>query len=134
IRLEMTESELMEQAQSAVEKLEALKKLNIQLYIDDFGTGYSSLSYLHQFPIDALKIDRSFIQSLKPGDEESGIVKTIVLLARDLGLSVIVEGIETAEQLEIIRKLKCQYAQGFFFSKPLPPAEIETLLERNPQW
>lgn len=134
LRLEITESEVMQHAESVVQKLEALKKLNTPLYVDDFGTGYSSLSYLHQFPIDALKIDRSFVKDLKAGDEKSGIVKTIVLLAKDLGLNVIVEGIENAEQLQVIRNLKCEYAQGFLFSKPLPPDEAEQLLQKNPVW
>jgi EAL domain-containing protein (putative c-di-GMP-specific phosphodiesterase class I) len=97
----------------------------VHLSIDDFGTGYSSLSYLHRFPVNTLKIDRSFIGRMATGDENSEIVRTICTLANNLGMEVVAEGIETREQLELLRSLKCEYGQGYLFSKPLD-AENDT--------
>lgn len=133
LRLEITESVLMENADSATSIVSQLRVMNINLHIDDFGTGYSSLSYLHRFPIDTLKIDRSFISRMTLG-EEIEIVRTITSLAHHLGKSVIAEGVETKEQLDKLRDLGVEQAQGFYFSKPLDPAEAEALLYRNPVW
>ncbi|MEP0801270.1 EAL domain-containing protein [Funiculus sociatus GB2-A5] len=134
LRLEITESAVMENAESAISTLLQLKKLGVQLYIDDFGTGYSSLSYLHRFPIDTLKIDRSFVSRMSGDSENLEIVSTIVTLAHNLGLDVIAEGVETSEQLAQLRALKCEYGQGYFFSRPLDVKAIEVLMARECQW
>lgn len=116
LKLEITESVVMENADTATVMLKQLKSLGIQLSIDDFGTGYSSLSYLHQFPIDTLKIDRSFINGIDVDGENLEIVRTIVTLAWNLGMDVIAEGVETNKQLSQVKALQCEYAQGYFFS------------------
>jgi diguanylate cyclase (GGDEF)-like protein len=117
LRLEITESVVMENAELATNTLLQLRKLGVHLSIDDFGTGYSSLSYLHRFPVNTLKIDRSFIGRMAKGDENSEIVRTICTLANNLGMEVVAEGVETREQLELLRSLNCEYGQGYFFSK-----------------
>jgi EAL domain-containing protein (putative c-di-GMP-specific phosphodiesterase class I) len=134
LRLEMTESTIMEQAEDAVEKLQALRRLGVKLYIDDFGTGYSSLSYLHRLPVDALKIDRSFISEMDTGDDRSEIVGTIVTLARTLRMDVAAEGIETAEQVTRLRALACHFGQGFFFSKPVGRMAASSLIQAGASW
>jgi EAL domain-containing protein (putative c-di-GMP-specific phosphodiesterase class I) len=126
--LEITETVIMEQSDRATAMLKQLRALNIPLHLDDFGTGYSSLSYLHRFPIDLLKIDRSFISQIGDGGQNSEIVKAIVSLAHNLKIEVIAEGVETAEQLALLRTLQCDYGQGYYFSKPLEVHEVETLL------
>lgn len=130
LRLEITESVVMENAELATNTLLQLRDLGVHLSIDDFGTGYSSLSYLHRFPVNILKIDRSFIGRMARGDENSEIVKTICTLANNLGMEVVAEGVETREQLELLRSLKCEYGQGYFFSKPIT-AEAATALVRE---
>jgi diguanylate cyclase (GGDEF)-like protein len=132
LKLEITESAVMENAESAISVLKELKELGIQLSIDDFGTGYSSLSYLHRFPIDTLKIDRSFVNSMTEGAENGEFVQTIMTLAHTLGLAVIAEGIETINQLHQLRVLDCEYGQGYLFSRPVPKEDIDKLLEFNP--
>jgi EAL domain-containing protein (putative c-di-GMP-specific phosphodiesterase class I) len=103
--------------------------------LDDFGTGYSSLSYLHRFPINTLKVDRSFIMSMEPNDENSAIVRTILTLAHSLGLDVIAEGIETELQLTQLRWLGCEMGQGYFFSPPIAPQKLVHFLETAmPRW
>jgi EAL domain-containing protein (putative c-di-GMP-specific phosphodiesterase class I) len=106
----------------------ALKKLGVRLYIDDFGTGYSSLSSLHRFPIDGLKIDRSFVAGLGAGGDADEIVRTVLLLARSLGMEAIAEGVETSQQLVRLRELGCRLAQGHLLARPLPAEAIEELL------
>jgi diguanylate cyclase (GGDEF)-like protein len=128
LKLEITETVVMENAELAAITLARLRGLGVRLSIDDFGTGYSSLSYLNRFPVDTLKIDRSFITTLKQGDENVEIVKTIVMLAGNLGMQVIAEGIETADQLQQLRLLKCQYGQGYLFSKPLAATDADMFL------
>lgn len=128
LKLEITESVVMENAELAAVTLARLRGLGVRLSIDDFGTGYSSLSYLNRFPVDILKIDRSFITRLNEGDENVEIVKTIVMLAGNLGMQVIAEGVETADQLEQLKLLKCQYGQGYFFSKPLAAPDADFFL------
>jgi diguanylate cyclase (GGDEF)-like protein len=134
LKLEITESAVMENAESAISILKELKELGIQLSIDDFGTGYSSLSYLHRFPIDTLKIDRSFVNSMTEGAENGEFVQTIITLAHTLGLGVIAEGIETINQLHQLRILDCEYGQGYLFSRPVPENEIEILLLDQNVW
>jgi diguanylate cyclase (GGDEF)-like protein/PAS domain S-box-containing protein len=134
LRLEITESTIMEHASEAVAKLLELRELNIQLHIDDFGTGYSSLSYLHRLPMDTLKIDRSFISGMQGRDERAEIVSTIVTLARTLGMSVAAEGLETADQVSRVRGLSCQYGQGYFFAGPLESVAAGNLIAGPVQW
>jgi EAL domain-containing protein (putative c-di-GMP-specific phosphodiesterase class I) len=124
LTLEITESALMEDATAALDILLALKEIGVQLAIDDFGTGYSSLSYLKRFPLDILKIDQSFVETL--GGEAGGdeIVSAVIDLAHALGLKVVAEGVETTAQLQILRSLGCDLAQGFLFSRPLPAEDI----------
>ncbi|MBV9389011.1 MAG: EAL domain-containing protein [Chroococcidiopsidaceae cyanobacterium CP_BM_ER_R8_30] len=119
LKLELTESAIVENVESATGMLAQLRKLGVQLCMDDFGTGYSSLNYLHRFPIDMLKIDRSFVSRMSFDNENSEIVRTIVTLAHNLGMNVTAEGVETAEQLALLKELKCEYGQGYFFSKPV---------------
>ncbi|MBD3882446.1 EAL domain-containing protein [Phormidium tenue FACHB-886] len=128
LKLEITESLLMENAETAVETLTELQKLGVQLAIDDFGTGYSSLSYLHRFPIDTLKVDRSFIQKIDSDGEQLAIVRTIITLAWNLGMEVVAEGVETAKQVAQLKALRCEYAQGYLFAKPLTPEAAEQYL------
>ncbi|MCL1464116.1 GGDEF domain-containing response regulator [Argonema galeatum] len=128
LKLEITESAIIENAESAAATLSQLRALGIQLSIDDFGTGYSSLSYLHRFPVNTLKIDRSFINNMGEDRESSEIVRTIVMLAHNLGIDVIAEGVETRQQLTKLRELQCEYGQGYFFSRPLPSQEAEKLI------
>jgi len=131
LRLEITETVIVENAERAVDMLARLRALNIQLHMDDFGTGYSSLSYLHRFQIDTLKIDRSFISAMGDRGENSEIVRTIVTLARNLGIDVIAEGVETAEQLNQLRALGCGQVQGFLFSRPVATDAAAALVERQ---
>lgn len=119
LRLEITESVVMEDAEVATAMLRQLRSINVQLSIDDFGTGYSSLSYLHRFPINILKIDRSFVNRMCLEDESLGIVETIAILASKLKMQVVAEGVETQEQKERLTQLGCGYAQGFLFSPPV---------------
>lgn len=134
LKLEITESVIMENADSAKTMLEQLKAMGVQLLIDDFGTGYSSLSYLHRFPIDTVKIDQSFISHMSSDSESAEIVRAIVMLAHNLGMNVIAEGIEQAAQLQQLRALGAEYGQGFFFAKPLDCEDIEALLQKQPTW
>ena len=134
LKLEITESVLMENADTATKMLLQLRARNIQLSVDDFGTGYSSLSYLHRFPVNTLKIDRSFVSQMSPNDRNSEIVRTIVTLAHSLRMDVIAEGVETLEQLKELKILKCEQGQGYFFSKPLTKEAAGLLLAELPQW
>jgi diguanylate cyclase (GGDEF)-like protein/PAS domain S-box-containing protein len=128
LKLEITETVVMENIEMATQMLQQLRDLGVQLSIDDFGTGYSSLSYLHRFPIDTLKVDKSFVMEMVDNNENIEIVRTIIMLAQNLGMDVIAEGIETKEQLALLRKLKCEKGQGYYFSKPLEKAAAENLL------
>lgn len=128
LKLEITESSLVEDPASTIAILRELKALGIEFSLDDFGTGYSSLSYLHQFPFDTLKIDRSFVSSIEDNSEKLGIVRAIITLARNLGMNTIAEGIETVNQLAQLKALKCEYGQGYFLSKPLDKIILETTI------
>jgi diguanylate cyclase (GGDEF)-like protein/PAS domain S-box-containing protein len=130
LKFEITESVLVEKTGGADEILRELSRLGVQLILDDFGTGYSSLAYLDRFPLDAIKIDRSFIEGLGIEAERSAIVEAIIGLARALGLRAIAEGVENEVQLAELRRLGCGYAQGFLFSGPLQVADMTALLER----
>jgi EAL domain-containing protein (putative c-di-GMP-specific phosphodiesterase class I) len=130
LELEMTESILIQDAQEALHRLQALAQLGVKLAIDDFGTGYSSLAYLKRFPIGRLKIDRSFIQGL-PGDEsDAGIVRAIANMARALHLELIAEGIETEAQRQFMRQVGCEQYQGFLHSPAIDVVSFEGLLDR----
>jgi EAL domain-containing protein (putative c-di-GMP-specific phosphodiesterase class I) len=134
LAIEVTESMIMEHTKAALETLARLQEMGVQIHIDDFGTGYSSLSYLHSFPINALKIDRSFIARMSANNENQEIVRTIIALAQNLKLDVIAEGVELDHQLSAIKRLDCRYGQGFIFSKPLPVDGIEAWMrsEKGP--
>jgi diguanylate cyclase (GGDEF)-like protein len=131
LELELTESTLMRDSATAVETLERLKGAGIHLSIDDFGTGYSSLAYLKRFPIDALKIDRSFIRDATSNPDDAAIVTAIILMARSLKLNVVAEGVETQSQLEFLRVMQCGEVQGYLFSPPVPPADAARLIVEN---
>jgi diguanylate cyclase (GGDEF)-like protein len=128
LKLEITETVVMENAELATVTLARLRGLGVRLSIDDFGTGYSSLSYLNRFPVDTLKVDRSFIKKMTQGDENLEIVKTIITLAGNLGMQVIAEGVEREDQLRQLRYLKCQYAQGYLFSEPLAASDADLFI------
>lgn len=137
LKLEITESMMMDDVESAIELLKRLKELGLRLSIDDFGTGYSSLSYLHRFPIDTLKVDRSFVSRMDLMEEDSKytqIVRTIVSLGHNLDLDVIAEGIETEAQMNALQSLNCEYGQGYFFSKPINSEGATALLAEDLQW
>jgi diguanylate cyclase (GGDEF)-like protein/PAS domain S-box-containing protein len=128
VKLEITESVVMENIDTATDMLRQLRGLGVQLAIDDFGTGYSSLSYLHRFPIDTLKIDRSFVTRMSENNENTEIVRTIIVLAQNLGMDVVAEGVETNEQLVLLQKLGCENGQGYFFSKPVNADGAEKII------
>jgi diguanylate cyclase (GGDEF)-like protein len=134
LKLEITESAVMENAENTIMMLKNLRSLGVNLSIDDFGTGYSSLSYLHRFPIDTLKVDRSFVSSMEDGSENGEIVRTIIALAKTLNLDVVAEGIETIHQLHQLRILGCEYGQGYLFSRPVPSEEAQTILDDKTRW
>ena len=128
LKLEITESVVMDNIETATEMLKQLRSLGVQLSIDDFGTGYSSLSYLHRFPIDTLKIDRSFVTQMSDNNENMEIVRTVVMLAQNLGMDVVAEGVETTEQLSLLQRLGCEFGQGYFFSKPVEASGAEKII------
>ncbi len=129
LKLEITESVVMENAEAATMMFKRLRALGVQLSIDDFGTGYSSLSYLHRFPLNYLKIDRSFVSRITETGENAEIVRTIVTLAHNLGLQVIAEGVETREQQKQLESVGCEYAQGYLFSRPVEHDSVKALLD-----
>jgi diguanylate cyclase (GGDEF)-like protein/PAS domain S-box-containing protein len=134
LKLEITESTVMADPSAAVEMLQQIKSLGIRLAIDDFGTGYSSLSYLHRFPLDTLKIDRSFISVMEDDGEGMEIARSIVPMANNLRLDVVAEGVETIQQVALLKKLECKYGQGFYFSRPLSAEGIAALLAGDLTW
>ncbi len=134
LKLEITESAIMENAETTIMMLKQLRALGIRLSIDDFGTGYSSLSYLHRFPIDTLKVDRSFVSTMEDGSENGEIVRTIIALAKTLSLDVVAEGIETIHQLHQLRILGCEYGQGYLFSRPVPAEDAQAILDDKMRW
>lgn len=134
LKLEITESAVMENAETAAQLMRRLKGLGVQLSIDDFGTGYSSLGYLHRFPVDILKIDRSFIGRIGEAAENIEIVRTIVSLAENMGMEVVAEGVETLSQLSQLRRLNCQFGQGYLFSRPVDAGVIDSWISGRPDW
>jgi len=122
---------VMNDAEHAIELLRQIKKTGVALSIDDFGTGYSSLSYLQKFPLDYLKIDRSFVSVMESGGQNEEIVVTILALAKALKLQVIAEGIESKAQVEKLRDLGCQFGQGFYFSRPVPAHEAADMIKNG---
>lgn len=131
LHLEITENLLIENFPEAKECLSALKRMGVGIKIDDFGVGYSSLGYLHRFQVDALKIDRSFVNDMSKDQACLGIVRTVVLLARGLGVKVVAEGVETQEQAAQLMTLGCELAQGYYFKKPMPSEELLNFLEHS---
>lgn len=134
VELEITESVLMDDVDASHDTLARLKSLGVRLAIDDFGTGYSSLSYLRRFPVDDLKVDRSFVDGLGTDPSDSAIVTAIVTLAHTMGLEAVAEGVETVDQLGELRNLSCDKAQGFLMAKPVPAAEAQALLISDRRW
>lgn len=134
LTLEVTETVMMDNVEAALSTLAQLKDRQLRISIDDFGTGYSSLSYLQRLPIDHIKIDQSFVAGMKPSGESLEIVRSIVTLAHSLGKSVIAEGVETEEQLALLRSEGCEYGQGYFFSKPLACMDVSSLLASGRRW
>jgi EAL domain-containing protein (putative c-di-GMP-specific phosphodiesterase class I) len=132
LKLEVTESILMEEPEAAAAMLAELRAQRIQICIDDFGTGYSSLSYLLRFPAQTLKIDRSFVSGISLGSQHAEMVRTIIVLARNLGMDVVAEGVEAEDQMERLRALECDYAQGYLFSRPVEARAAELLLGGEP--
>jgi len=128
LKLEITESVFSDNIEAAVGLLTQLRNLGVQLSIDDFGTGYSSLSYLQRFPIDTLKIDRSFVTQMMENEENIAIVRTIVALAQNLGMDVVAEGVETEDQVTMLRKLDCENGQGYLFSTPLGARQLDQFI------
>jgi len=131
LELELTESVLMKHAESTEFILKTLRENGVGLAIDDFGTGYSSLSYLRKFPVDALKIDQSFVRQITTAPDETSIVTAVISMARSLKLRVIAEGVETQEELAFLQSNQCEEAQGYFFSRPVPPQQFAKLLENG---
>jgi EAL domain-containing protein (putative c-di-GMP-specific phosphodiesterase class I) len=128
LTIEITETTLMQDAQLSALRLRGLKQAGVKLAIDDFGTGYCSLAYLQQFPVDSLKIDRSFVSQMGSSAEGAALVRTIVQMGRDLNLDTLAEGIETTEQLTRLQLEECKSGQGYLFARPLAVAALEKLL------
>jgi EAL domain-containing protein (putative c-di-GMP-specific phosphodiesterase class I) len=131
--LEITESMVMQDMELAIERLKQLKELGVLLAIDDFGTGYSSLNYVRRFPVDILKVDKSFIDEVADGGESSALTAAVIELAGILNLKPVAEGIERADQLERLMELNCDLGQGYFFARPLDPKALRGLLEERHQ-
>jgi len=127
LEIEVTENVLLSDRANAVELLNSLRELGVSISMDDFGTGYSSLSYLRHYPFDTLKIDRSFVRDITSDKDDRELIVATLSMARSLGLKVIAEGVETAEQLAILQAERCDFAQGYYFSKPIPQASVERL-------
>ena len=131
VNLELTESVLMDDADAAVATIRRLKHLGVKVVIDDFGTGYSSLSYIQRFPFDSLKVDRSFVGNMNEAEQNMEIVRTIIAMAHKLGLEVVAEWVELPEHKLALSDLRCESAQGFYFSKPVPGEELDTLVAQH---
>ena len=133
LELEITENAIMEDEEEASRSLHAAKELGVRVALDDFGSGYSSLSYVKRFPVDAIKIDRSFAGEVAEDPEARAITSAIVALAHELDLTVVAEGVETEAQADYLTSLRCEALQGYFFSRPQPPEALEGLLGAAPR-
>ncbi len=133
LTLEITESVMMDHEPATLHKLSALRAAGVHLAIDDFGTGYSSFRYVKEFPVDTLKIDRDFVAGVTERPEDAAIVEAVIAVAKSRRLRVAAEGIETEQQAERLRAMGCDYGQGFFFARPLPPEHVPALLS-SPRW
>jgi EAL domain-containing protein (putative c-di-GMP-specific phosphodiesterase class I) len=131
LKLEITETAVMDNVIPAIAELTALREIGVQFHLDDFGTGYSSLGYLHQMPIEALKIDRSFVSAIGSDRTGTSIVQAITALAHSMGMGVIAEGVENEAQLAKLTSLGCDYAQGYLFAKPLSPDDLVTFVRKH---
>jgi EAL domain-containing protein (putative c-di-GMP-specific phosphodiesterase class I) len=131
LELELTETFLMQDSKSTVVVLRALKELGLRLALDDFGTGYSSLSYMKRFPIDTLKIDRSFVRNITTDADDASIVSAVINMGKSLHLGVVAEGVETQDQLKFLQESGCPEAQGYYFSYPLNAPKFAALVRRN---
>jgi EAL domain-containing protein (putative c-di-GMP-specific phosphodiesterase class I) len=131
LELEITESVLLQDSESTIATLHKLRHLGVRISMDDFGTGYSSLSYLRSFPFDKIKIDRSFVQELASRGDSMAIVRAVTGLGKSLGISTTAEGVETSEQLALLRSEGCTEVQGYLFSPPRPAAEVEKMLSKG---
>ena len=133
LTLEITENLLLEESSESIGWLNSFKDCGIKLSIDDFGTGYSSLGYLKRFPVDTLKIDRSFVMGLPDDTGDASLVTAIAAMADSLGIDIVAEGVETEAQWRFLRDIGCDHMQGYYFSKPVPPEEIERVYGRDGQ-
>ena len=131
LKLEITENAVMENSTAAIRTLNHLREMGIELYLDDFGTGHSALSSLHHFPISGLKIDRNFVKDIVRRRDFAAVVGAVLSLTRSLNMALVAEGVETAEQAELLRSMGCQWAQGFYFARPMPPREAEKFLQNQ---
>jgi EAL domain-containing protein (putative c-di-GMP-specific phosphodiesterase class I) len=134
LEMEITEGMLMKGTHAINEALSRLNDLGVRITMDDFGTGYSSMSNLRRYPFDALKIDKSFIEDIDTDEADQELVAATVVMAHALGLKVVAEGVETAPQLEILRRLRCDFAQGYLFARPMPADELGAFLEASPSF
>ena len=133
LELELTETALMEDSRSVADVLKQLKDIGVQLALDDFGTGFSSLSHLKRFPIDALKIDPSFVRDLTTDEDDASIVTAVIGMGKNLHMRVVAEGVETSEQLAMLREFGCPQGQGYYFSRPVPALEFGHLVKHGEQ-
>ena len=131
ITLEITETSLMQNPEDSIRIIKRLKSLGFKLAVDDFGTGYSSLAYLKRLPIDVIKVDMTFTQNVVSSNVDRAIISSVVTLSKSLGLSTLAEGVETREQLQVIKELGCDLAQGYYFGKPMSEEEAEALLNKE---
>jgi EAL domain-containing protein (putative c-di-GMP-specific phosphodiesterase class I) len=131
VLLEITESWALDDDETTTDLLEKLRALGVRLVIDDFGTGYSSLSYLHRLPVDVVKLDRSFVSELETAEDRAAIVSAVVKMAKQLGLQVVAEGVESNAQVDRLRQFGCDLAQGFFFSRPVDAETAGALVLRE---
>ncbi|MBM4359953.1 MAG: GGDEF domain-containing protein [Deltaproteobacteria bacterium] len=134
LKLEVTETAVLDNQENASEVIRKIKSSGVRVSLDDFGTGYSSFSYLHQMPYDTLKVDRSFVTRLEEGDESNEIVNAIIVLAHNLRMDVVAEGVETPRQVAKLRNMACEYAQGYYFAKPMSAEEASHLITQRPRW
>jgi EAL domain-containing protein (putative c-di-GMP-specific phosphodiesterase class I) len=134
LRIEITESAIIGQKHPAIETVEQLRALGVAIHLDDFGTGYSALSYLHRLPLDAVKVDRAFTSSIDLEERPLHVVRAIISLAHAIGLEVVAEGVANQRQLELLREMGCDLAQGFIFARPSSVEEMNRILESRQLW